>query len=65
MVKLAVRTLNQEIIFVKSLQKFATKKNMSLTIDCLYLYFGMCAEIFVTKKLRVESIREKREYYWS
>ena len=31
---------------------FATKNFASLTIDCLYLYFGMCAEIFATKKNR-------------
>ena len=37
---------------------------MSLTIHCLYLYFGMGAGIFATKNSRVKSIREYREYYW-
>ena len=27
-------------------KKFTTKISVCLTIDCLYLYFGMCAEIF-------------------
>ena len=31
-------------------RKFTNRNFASLTIDCLYLYFGKCAEIFATKK---------------
>ena len=35
-------------------RKFATKSFMSLTIHCIYLYFGMCAGIFTTKEFASE-----------
>ena len=43
---------------------FENKNFVSLTIDCLYLYFGMRAEIFATRNFVGASICEKREYYW-
>ena len=40
----------------------ATKDFVSLTIDCLYLYFGTCAEIYICDKKFVsgDNLRETR-----